>query len=415
MKPRYDVIIVGAGPAGTTCARYAAARGASVLVLEKDRDVGMPVRCGEAVSNRSLESIVPIDPRWIAATIKRFRLISPSGHIVEPDLGGYGYVLERRIFDYDLARLAVEAGAEVHTKCYVDDLLRATPASHAEGKAIPATDPAPGTTADNAQDGAWKGVSYQWKGERRTVEGRIIVAADGVESRVGKWAGIDTTTHMRDMETCAQMTISNVDLEDDACEFYFGNDTAPMGYLWVFPKGHGMANVGVGISGMASKKTAAIRYLRRFIDQRFPDAAVLTTVAGGVPCATTVGTLVQRNVVLVGDAAHQVNPLSGGGITSGMIGGKLAGEAIAMAIEKNDLSLLNNYPKQWRKEIGAKHDTYYRMKAAVYKFPDATLDDIAINVLKLREDKRTIWGVFRTALRHQPALVWEMVKTFGLK
>ena len=55
------------------------------------------------------------------------------------------------------------------------------------------------------------------------------------------------------------------------------------------------------------------------------------------------------------------------------------------------------------------------MKAAVYKFPDATLDDIAINVLKLREDKRTIWGVFRTALRHQPGLVWEMVKTFGLK
>lgn len=415
MKPRYDVIIVGAGPAGTTCARYAAARGASVLVLEKDRDVGMPVRCGEAVSNRSLENIVPIDPRWIAATIKHFRLISPSGHIVEPDLGGYGYVLERRIFDYDLARLAVEAGAEVHTKCYVDNLLSATSTPHAEGNSFPAADPVPGTITDSAQDGAWKGVSYQWKGEHRTVEGRIIVAADGVESRVGKWAGIDTTTHMRDMETCAQMTISNVDLEDDTCEFYFGNDTAPMGYLWVFPKGHGMANVGVGISGMASKKTAAIRYLRQFIDRRFPNAAVLTTVAGGVPCATTVDTLVSRNVVLVGDAAHQVNPLSGGGITSGMIGGKLAGEAIAMALEKNDLSLLNNYPRQWRKEIGAKHDTYYRMKAAVYKFPDATLDDIAINVLKLREDKRTIWGVFRTALRHQPALVWEMVKTFGLK
>lgn len=389
MNTRYDVIVVGAGPAGSTCARYAAQGGASVLLLEKDRDIGMPVRCGEAVSNRSLERIVDIDPRWIAATIKRFRLVSPAGHVVEPDLGGHGYVLERRIFDYDLARLAAEAGAHVQTKSYVDGLL-----SDADG---------------------WSGVSMLWKGERREVHARILVGADGVESRVGKWAGIDTTTHLRDMETCAQMTLTGVDLEDDVCEFYFGNDTAPMGYLWVFPKGNGMANVGVGISGMASKKRAAIRYLQDFIAERFPGAGVLTTVAGGVPCAVTVDTLVKNNVVLVGDAAHQVNPMSGGGITSGMIGGRIAGEAIAAAIVHGDLALLQNYPRQWEKEVGAKHNTYHRMKSAVYKFPDETLDDIAVNVLKLKPEKRTIWGVFKTALRHQPSLVWEMVKTFGLK
>jgi digeranylgeranylglycerophospholipid reductase len=388
VKEMYDVIVVGAGPSGSTCARYAAMGGTSVLVLEKDRDVGMPVRCGEAVSNRSLEKIVDVDPRWIAATIKRFRLISPAGHVVEPDLGGYGYVLERRIFDYDLARLAVEAGAEIHTKSYVDDLL---PGEH-----------------------GWAGVTLSWKGERREVRGRIIVGADGVESRVGRWAGIDTTTHIRDMETCAQMTLSNVDLADDVCEFYFGNDTAPMGYLWVFPKGNGIANVGVGISGMASKKKAAIRYLQEFVDRRFPGAGVLTTVAGGVPCAVTVDTLVKGSVVLVGDAAHQVNPMSGGGITSGMIGGKMAGEAIAKAVQANDFSLLQEYPRQWEREIGARHRTYHRMKSAVYKFPDETLDDIAMNILKLKPEKRTIWGVFRTALRHQPSLVWEMVKTFGL-
>ena len=97
-----------------------------------------------------------------------------------------------------------------------------------------------------------------------------------------------------------------------------------------------MANVGVGISGTASKNKAAIRYLQEFVERRFPGAGVLTTVAGGVPCAATIDTMVTGNVVLVGDAAHQVNPMSGGGITSGMIGGKLAGEAIARAIERNN-------------------------------------------------------------------------------
>ncbi len=419
MSEQYDVIVVGAGPAGSTCARYAAMGGASVLLLEKDRDIGMPVRCGEAVSNRSLERIVDIDPRWIAATVNRFRLISPSGHIVEPDLGGHGYVLERRIFDYDLARLAAGAGAQVRTKSYVDGLLPGNGRSSTDlhkpaGTLSPSKDTSPADGPSPAGHG-WSGVSMTWKGERREAHARIIVGADGVESRVGKWAGIDTTTHIRDMETCAQMTLTGVDLDDDVCEFYFGNDTAPMGYLWVFPKGNGMANVGVGISGMASKKRAAIRYLQDFIARRFPGAGVLTTVAGGVPCAVTVDTLVKENVVLVGDAAHQVNPMSGGGITSGMIGGRMAGEAIARALRADDLSLLQDYPKQWEKEIGAKHRTYHRMKSAVYKFPDETLDDIAVNVLRLAPEKRTIWGVFRTALRHQPKLVWEMVKTFGLK
>lgn len=384
----YDVIVVGAGPAGSTVARWAALGGASVLVLEKDRDIGMPVRCGEAVSNRSLETIVDIDSRWIAATIRRFRLVSPSGHVVEPDLGGYGYVLERRLFDYDLARLAGEAGAEVRTKCYVSGLLES--------------------------DGAWTGVRYEYNGREQVVRGRIIVGADGVESRVGKWAGIDTTTHLRDMETCAQVTIAGADIADDACEFHFGNDVAPTGYLWVFPKGKGKANVGVGISGMASKRKHALRYLEDFLRRRYPRASVLSTIAGGVPCAPTLDTIVQRNIVLVGDAAHQVNPMTGGGITSGMVAGKLAGEAIAAAVRADDLTTLRSYEKQWRKHQGNRHRTYHRMKTAVYGFSDEALDDIAARVLQLPPDKRSIWGVFKVALRHQPGLVWEMVRTFGL-
>ncbi len=101
MNDNYDVIVVGAGPAGSTAARFAAAGGASVLMLEKDRDVGYPVRCGEAVSHEGVVQFIQPDDRWIAARCDRFRLISPSGQSVIPRLDGLAYVLERRIFDYE--------------------------------------------------------------------------------------------------------------------------------------------------------------------------------------------------------------------------------------------------------------------------------------------------------------------------
>ena len=387
MKEKYDVIVVGAGPAGSTTARIAAAAGLSVLLLEKDAQVGVPVRCGEAVSNQSIRSLVDFDERWISATVRTFRLIAPNGTEVEPDLGGIGYILDRTRFDYDLAMKAVECGAELVTGAFVTGLLPA--------------------------EKGWNGVTFMQNGKQRRVSGDIIVGADGVESRIGVWAGIDTTTPMRDMETCAQMLVENIRVDEDACEFYFGKDIAPTGYLWVFPKGDGRANIGVGISGAASRTRHALSYLKEFVARRYPDGNIVSTIAGGVPCAATLPQLVKENVVLVGDAAHQVNPMSGGGITSGMRGGKLAGEAIVRAVANSDRSLLHSYEKEWEDLLGAKHRWYYKMKQAVYRFPDEMLNTIADRFQSLPPEKRTLWVIFRTALIRHPSLVWDMVKVFG--
>ncbi|MBP9583357.1 MAG: NAD(P)/FAD-dependent oxidoreductase, partial [Ignavibacterium sp.] len=157
MKTSYDIIVVGAGPAGSMAARFAAEQGVSVLMLEKDRDVGYPVRCGEAISKAGVEEFIPSDDKWIAAKISKFSFNSPDGSEAIVDFGDAGYVLERRIFDYELARTAAEAGAEIVTRAYVNGLL--------------------------FDDGKVSGVKYELNGEQKAVTAKVVIAADGVESR----------------------------------------------------------------------------------------------------------------------------------------------------------------------------------------------------------------------------------------
>jgi digeranylgeranylglycerophospholipid reductase len=386
MRDEYDVIVVGAGPAGSTAARYAAAGGTSVLMLEKDRDVGYPVRCGEAVSHEGVVQFIEPDPRWIAATVSKFRIVVPDGNSIVPRLDGIGYVLERRIFDYELAKLAAREGADVVTKAYVYDLVRT--------------------------NGEVKGVRALIKDQRVEIRAKVVIAADGVESRVGKWAGIDTTCHIRDMESCAQMTLAGVTVDEGILDFCFGREIAPGGYVWVFPKGKDSANVGIGISVERAKEKSAIRYLEEFVARKFPDASILTRIAGGVPCATTCKETVKGNVMLVGDAAHQVNPVSGGGIVSGMIGGMIAGQVAAEALQKDELAHLKEYERRWHKRLGWRHEVFYHIKEAIYQFSDETLNKLCHDACKLPEEKRTVGGIFRTALWNKPSLLLDVAKVF---
>lgn len=386
MRNEYDIIVVGAGPSGSMAARFAAEKGVSVLLLEKDRDVGYPVRCGEAVSRAGIEEFISIDDRWISTKIDNFSFISPNNTEVIIPLEEQGYILERKIFDYALAESAAKEGAEIQTRAYVYGLL--------------------------FENDKVSGVKVEIGGEKKEIKSKIVIGADGVESRVGRWAGLKTFTDFREMESGTQVTASNIEVDQNTCYFYFGKKVAPEGYLWVFPKGNNLANIGLGVSGMVGKKKSALSYLNDFMEIKYPNAPILTKVAGGIPCTVTLEKIVSSGVMLVGDAARQINPLSGGGIASGMIGGSIAGKVAGDAIKSNNLDDLIKYEIDWHNRLGKRHKIFDNLKNGIFNFSDEKFNSIAKAVEKVDVDKRSIGNVFKVALVNNPSLLLDVGKAF---
>jgi digeranylgeranylglycerophospholipid reductase len=386
MKTNYDIIVVGAGPAGSMAARFAAEQGVSVLMLEKDRDVGYPVRCGEAISKAGVEEFIPSDEKWIAAYINKFSLNSPDGTEAVVEFSETGYVLERRIFDYALAQSAANAGAEILTRAYVNGLI--------------------------IENDKVSGVKYEYQGEQKEVSAKIVIGADGVESRIGRWAGLKTAVHFKDMECCAQVTAANINLDSNTLYFYFGEEYAPGGYFWVFPKGKNTANIGLGVSGMVGKKRSALSYLNDFMTKNYPEAPILTSIAGGVPSTITLSKISAPGIMLAGDAARQVNPLSGGGIASGMIGGSIAGRIAGEAIKTNKADHILTYDNAWNERLGRRHETFEKIKNGIYNFSDDKFNKIAHSFNKVPKSKRSLGRLFTTALVNQPSLLIDIAKVF---
>ncbi|HKI77333.1 MAG TPA: FAD-dependent monooxygenase, partial [Ignavibacteriaceae bacterium] len=256
------------------------------------------------------------------------------------------------------------------------------------------------------------GVKYEFRGEQKEVKAKIVIGADGVESRVGRWAGIKTHIDFRDMECCAQVTASNVMVDPETLYFYFGKNVAPGGYFWVFPKGKDVANVGLGVGGMVGKERSALYFLNNFLGENHPKAAILTSIAGGVPSAVTLEKISAPGIMLVGDAARQVNPLSGGGIASGMIGGSIAGRIAGESINLKKPDHILTYDKAWHNRLGKRHETFNSIKNGIYNFTDEKFNKIAHSFNKVPYDKRSLGKIFASALMNQPSLLVDIAKVF---
>lgn len=354
IEKEYDVVVVGAGPGGTGTARAAASAGLKVLVLEKRQEIGSPKRCGEGLSLSTIKRMgIEKNDSWVRKVVKGFTAYSPDGNYVRYDYkdGPEGYIIERKVFDKYLAEKAVEAGAKVVSRAEVTGLLK--------------------------KDGKICGVEAEIDGKKQGIGAKIVIAADGVESKIAREAGINTTLKLVDVISGVQFEMANIDIDPNRIEMYFGNEIAPGGYVWIFPKGEHVANVGIGVRKPYAKKKA-VEYLKDFIEKRpgLRKGSVLEVNSGGIPVGGLMENMVTDNFMVVGDAAHHVNPIHGGGIGEAWVGGTVAGEVAAESIKTNNTSkeFLDKYNRLWWEKRGNRMKRLVKFREVVESFSDDDLN-----------------------------------------
>ena len=206
-----DVLVIGAGPAGSSAARFAAKGGADVIIIDKKSEIGAPKRCAEGVSKRIFEKLdIEMDPHWVTNEISGVRFVAPDGTDIwldetQIDLPDAGYVLERKVFDKHMAAEAAREGAEIRIKTQAKGLKR--------------------------QENGTFIVTCESMGEIFEIHAKIIIGADGPESHVAKWAGLNAYIKPQHMVAGVQFEMCNAKMKrNDYLEFYFGS-VAPGGYF----------------------------------------------------------------------------------------------------------------------------------------------------------------------------------------
>jgi geranylgeranyl reductase family protein len=381
----YDVAVIGAGPAGSMAAKYAAKAGARTILLEEHAAVGWPVECAGLLGAGAMAESELGGDSFIRRGMSGAAIFSPGGlRLYFKARTCKAWVVDRRLFDRAVARDALQEGVEFRLRSYVRKLNRD------EGRC----------TLSLAG------------GEE--VRASIVISAEGVRARLARQAGIMPPQMIL---SGAQVEVPFAVEDPESVEVHLGR--APGLFAWVIPTDEETARIGL------CAREGGCDHLRAFLNSdrirtRIRGSAAAINVGGlplGPPAATAVAGL-----LAVGDAAAQVKPTSGGGIYPGLVAAKIAGGVAAAAAMEGDGSAerLMEYDRLWRAKLGRELEIGMKVNRMLNKMSAAELDEVVgylarkprlIKTIEEHGDIDRPSHLMARMLRH---LDWDAVKLAGL-
>ncbi|MFC1906877.1 geranylgeranyl reductase family protein [Chloroflexota bacterium] len=314
-----DVIVIGAGPTGSYLAYKLADAGHEVLVLEREEGLGKTTCCTGIIGRECVNSF-PVDEQAIIRWVNSASLFSPAGkpfRVFREEK--QACIVDRTAFDLAMAEQAQGRGAQYRLG---------------------------GTVRDIKVGDSEVAVKVNQQGDESIHKARVAVVAAGFASRLTEKLGMGM---FGDFVMGAQTEVSTRDF--DEVEVYFGRKKAPGFFAWLVPTSPGKA-----LAGLLSRRSPGI-YLRKLLDNLLDEGKIVSADGelsyGGIPLKPLARTYTER-LVVVGDAAGQAKPTTGGGIYYGLLCADIAANTLKMALKVNDLSAknLSRYERGWKEKIG---------------------------------------------------------------
>ncbi|RLB76518.1 MAG: hypothetical protein DRH24_17750 [Deltaproteobacteria bacterium] len=309
----FDVIIVGAGPSGCRVGELVAEKGFKVLIIDKKREIGKPVRCSGLVSHRIFR-LSGVSKNVIVNSVKKARFYSSSGSYLELRSKKRVYVIDREKFDKELAKNAMDAGANIR-------MLTSFKGFKREKDCL------------------------RIRTGKNTMRTKLLVGADGPDSAVARAANLPVPDNLL---VGVQRTVKSY-YEPETVELWFGSHLCPKFFCWVIPENEEWARM-----GLATERNA-MELLEKFIERRVGKRKVKhkNELSGLIRFGLMKNTVDDR-ILLVGASACQTKPFSGGGVVYGQIAARLAANTCIKALEKGKYSydfLKKNYEEKWRQKL----------------------------------------------------------------
>ncbi|NQT25364.1 geranylgeranyl reductase family protein [candidate division KSB1 bacterium] len=367
----HDIIIAGAGPAGSVAAAFLVRAGHDVLLIDQ-YEFPRDKICGDAIGPFALRILHEIglkDPLDGAGCypITSGRIVSPSGHSISLKFSDNHpdqittLVAPRKQLDGLVQNRAIQLGA-----------------TFMQAKVLDVEQSDKGDVIIKVRDNQ----------SEKTLSSRLLLAADGSNSIIArKLNGQYPATHLA---VAARAYVKGIYIRENTIEGFLDSSIWP-GYGWIFPIGPNEANIGVGLSMKAFRKMNVT--LRQVFDlflstpeikERLSSVASVESYAGW-PLRLGWDRKLQRvwdGVILLGDAAGLINPLSGGGIANAMFSAKVAAEVAIEALDSNDFSMksLSSYESRIRKVIHKELIQSEWLRRLIYNSPG--LVDRSVRLLR---------------------------------